>query len=221
MSTTVPTVKQPFNRRARREFVTSTTSFPDAVKTAVERTLASIPCVILTILLFSFLMSEFTGSDGPLELFYLFLKNEQGLEDLNPFERVLIKFSIKFTKFLIGYKSKIFAILGFTITPILRSNTSILTVYFLAIGMILGLRSISVYIYLLGAFVFWLHTQLNKPGHKALTILLTIVFVALFFAYGLKHDATPFMDGINPNPAVQSAGGNRVPSTTARPKAAN
>ena len=160
MSTILPAGKQPFNRRARRGFINSATSFPDAVKLAVERTLASIPCVILTILLFSFLMSEFTGSDGPLELFYLFLKNEQGLEDLNPFEKFLIKFSLKICKFLINYKSKIFAILGFTITPILRSNTSILTVYFLAIGMVLGLRSISVYIYLLGAFC------LRGPGSR-------------------------------------------------------
>ena len=99
------------NRRSRRAFVSAATSFQDALKTAVESILASIPYVILGILLFSFLLSKFTGTDRPLEILYIFLKNEQEADDLNSFERFLVKFSLKLLKFLISYKSKIFALL--------------------------------------------------------------------------------------------------------------
>lgn len=168
-------------RSIQRSLRKAATSFPDAV----VRTLASIPCVALLVILGGYIIGEIIEDNGPFELFYNFLKREEKL-DVSPTEKFFIKLGLVLATFLLKYKYKVLAILAFLPMIVLTQNKSVIITFSLSVITVLALNSVPVYIYLITAFSFWLHTQLHKNSHKAITVIVGVVGVSLWFGYGLN-----------------------------------
>lgn len=169
------------NRRNRRALVAASSSFCDAVIRACTRTLASIPCLIILIIMLAYIFFEYIEEVGPIEQFDQFLKTELKLAP-NAVEKFLLKALLAITSGFITYKNKIFAILAFTPMVCLRPQRAVIAVYAIVIVLTLALRSVSPALYFSTALFFWLHTQLNTDYHKALCVLGSAICVLVWVA---------------------------------------